>query len=105
MTAKEARNKAEAFNLVQNDSVYKKLQNSIQQEASKGKFYVLVYLPDCTVETGDSGLSYYLPIQSRLDKAVIALKEEGFDVTVRPSTVDSFTHEVVIDWSKEEHKA
>lgn len=54
MTAKEAREIAEVFNLAKDDIIYKKLQEAIQQDASKGRFYTTINLPDCIVEIGDS---------------------------------------------------
>lgn len=104
MTANEARQKAEGFNLIKNDVIYKKLQEAIQDEASNGRYYVIVNLPSFTIENGNSGVAYYLPIEKRLDKAVQALKSDGFKVTVRPSDCcleDGL--EVTIDWSMEEH--
>lgn len=104
MTANEARQKAESFNLIKNDIVYKKLQEAIQDEASKGRYYVIVNLPSFFVENGNSGIAYYIPIEKRLDKAVQALKNDGFKVTVRPSICLEHGHEVTIDWSMEEPK-
>lgn len=51
MTANEARQKAESFNLIKNDIVYKKLQEAIQDEASKGRYYVIVNLPSFLLRT------------------------------------------------------
>lgn len=43
MTANEARQKAESFNLIKNDNtVYKKIQEAIQDSASKGRYYIIV---------------------------------------------------------------
>lgn len=104
MTANEARAVADAFSLAKNDTIYKKLQEKIQQEASKGRFYITIHLPDYTVETGESGVAYCIAVKDRLDKAVLILKSEGFKVTVQPSTYIDCKHEVTIDWSKEEDK-
>lgn len=105
MTAKEAREIAEVFNLAKDDIIYKKLQEAIQQDASKGRFYTTINLPDCIVEIGDSGVAYYIVVKDRLDKAVLTLKNDGFKVTVQPSTYTGCKYEIVIDWSKEEDKA
>ena len=101
MTAKEARGVAEAFNLVKNDIIYKKLQEAIQQDASEGRFYTTINISDYIVETDDNGVAYYIAIGDRLDKAVLILKSDGFKVTVQPSTYTGCKYEVVIDWSKE----
>lgn len=104
MTAKEARGVADAFSLAKNDIIYKKLQEMIQQNASKGRFHTTIHLPDYTVETGESGAAYCIAVKDRLDKAVLILKSEGFKVTVQPSTYIDCKYEVIIDWSKEEDK-
>lgn len=104
MTAKEARDKAERFNSIKNDIVYKKLQEAIQDESSNGKYYVIVTLPDYIVENGNNGISYYIPIKKRLDNAISALKNDGFKVTNRPSFLNEAEYEITIDWSKEEDK-
>lgn len=103
MTANEARQKAESFNLIKNDTVYKKIQEAIQDSASNGRYYVIVDFPSFIIEVGDSGISYYVPIERRLNEAVRTLKNDGFKVTVRPSTY-LVGHEVTVDWSVEEHK-
>ena len=36
MTAKEAKDKANAFNSIKNDVIYKKIEKLIEQAASKG---------------------------------------------------------------------
>lgn len=103
MTANEARRKAESFNLIKNDTVYKKIQEAIQDSASNGRYYIIVDFPSFIIEVGDSGISYYIPIERRLDEAVRTLKNDGFKVTVRPSTcLDG--HEVTVDWFVEEHE-
>ena len=103
MTAKEARGVAEAFNLVKNDIIYKKLQETIQQDASEGRFYTTINISDYIIETDDNGVAYYA-IRDRLDKAVLILKSDGFKVTVQPSICAECKYKVVIDWSKEEDK-
>lgn len=103
MTAKEARGVAEAFNLVKNDIIYKKLQEAIQQDASEGRFYTTINISDYIIETDDNGVAYYA-IRDRLDKAVLILKSDGFKVTVQPSICAECKYKVVIDWSKEEDK-
>lgn len=103
MTANEARRKAESFNLIKNDTVYKKIQEAIQDSASNGRYYIIVDFPSFIIEVGDSGISYYIPIERRLDEAVRTLKNDGFKVTVRLSTcIDGY--EVTVDWSVEEHE-
>ena len=104
MTANEARRKAESFNLIKNDNTaYKKIQEAIQDSASNGRYYIIVDFPSFIIAVGDSGISYYIPIERRLDEAVRTLKNDGFKVTVRPSAcLDG--HEVTVDWSVEEHE-
>ncbi len=105
MTANEAREVAVAFNSAKNDIIYKKLQEAIQQDASEGRFYATINIPDYIIETDDNGVAYYIAIGDRLDKAVLTLKSDGFKVTVQPSICAECKYEVVIDWSKEENKA
>lgn len=103
MTANEARQKAESFNLIKNDIIYKKIQESIQDRASNGRYFVVVDFPSFLVETRGSGIKYYTPIKKRLDEAVLALKNDGFKVTVRPSICLEHGYEVTVNWSAEEH--
>ena len=49
MTAKEARAVAVAFNSAKNDIIYKKIQEAIQQDASEGRFYTTINIPDYIV--------------------------------------------------------
>ena len=105
MTAKEARGVAVAFNSAKNDIIHKNLQEAIQQDASEGRFYTTINIPDYIIETDDNGVAYYIAIGDRLDKAVLTLKSDGFKVTVQPSICAECKYEVVIDWSKEEDKA
>lgn len=102
MTANEAREKAESFNSIKNDIVYKKIQESIQDSASNGRYYVIIDFPSFVIESGNR-VSYYIPVEKRLDKAVLALKNEGFKVTVRSSACLEHGYEVIVDWSIEEH--
>lgn len=104
MTAKEAREVAVAFNSAKNDIIYKKIQEAIQQDASEGRFYTTINIPDYIVETDDLGVAYYITIGDRLDKAVLILKNDGFKVTVQPSACTGCKYEIVIDWSKEKNK-
>lgn len=104
MTAKEARAVAVAFNSAKNDIIYKKIQEAIQQDASEGRFYTTINIPDYIVETDDLGVAYYITIGDRLDKAVLILKNDGFKVTVQPSDCTGYKYEIVIDWSKEKNK-
>lgn len=103
MTANEARRKADSFILIKNDIVYKKLQEAIQNEASNGRYYVIINLPPFLIENGNSDVAYYISIESRLDEVVQALRNDGFKVTVRHSICLEHGHEVTIDWSMEEH--
>ena len=103
MTANETRRKAESFILIKNNTVYKKIQEAIQDSASNGRYYIIVNFPSFIIGVGDSGISYYIPIERRLDEAVRTLKNDGFKVTVRSSScLDGY--EVTVDWSVEEHE-
>ena len=89
MTAKEARGVAVAFNSAKNDIIYKNLQEAIQQDASEGRFYTTINIPDYIIETDDNGVAYYIAIGDRLDKAVLTLKSDGF--TQNPKDAGNWT--------------
>ena len=101
MTAKEAREVAVAFNSVKNDIIYKKIEKLIEQEASKGEYYVIVNFSDYEIELSNNSSLYQIP-ELRMRTIIEKFCSDGYNLEVKVyKRYGTTQYEIKIDWSNE----
>lgn len=102
MTAKEAKAKASAFNSIKNDIIYKKIEELIEQVASKGGYYVLANFSDYEIEMSDDNSSHYNVPKLRMRMIFEKFCSDGYNLEVKVYKQCGITqYEIKIDWSNE----
>lgn len=101
MTAKEAKNKANAFNSIKNDVIYKKIEKLIEQAASKGEYYVNVNFFDYEIGLSNNSSLYQIP-ELRMRTILEKFCSDGYNLEVEIYKHCGTTqYEIKIDWSNE----
>lgn len=101
MTAKEAKDKANAFNSIKNDVIYKKIEKLIEQAASKGEYYVIVNFFDYEIELSNNSSLYQIP-ELRMKTIIEKFCSDGYNLEVEVYKHYGTTqYEIKIDWSNE----
>lgn len=100
MTAKEAKGKAAEFNSIKNDIIYKKIEELIEQTASKGQYQVFVNLSESEIEWV-CGSSTYGSTEQRIKAILKYLCGKGFDIEIKIYKRCGTQYEIKIGWSCE----
>ena len=100
MTAKEARNRAAEFNSIKNDIIYKKIEDLIEQTASKGQYQIFVNLSESVIEWV-CGSSTYGSTEQRIKAILEYLCDKGFDIEIKTYKRFGTQYEIKIGWSCE----
>lgn len=100
MTAKEARKAANAFNSIKDDIIYKKIQEAIEERASKGEYWVIVSFSNYELEISNNS-SLSLPVKERLKMILESFCNDGYRIKVKIYKIAETLYEIKIDWSNE----
>lgn len=101
MTAKEAREVAVAFNSVKNDIIYKKIEELIEQTASKGEYDVFIHFSDYEIEMSNNSSHYNVP-KLRMKMIFEKFCSDGYNLEVKIYKHFGETqYQIKIDWSTE----
>lgn len=100
MTAKEAKDKANAFNSIKNDVIYKKIEKLIKQAASKGQYQIFVNLSNEEIEW-IYGSCNDVSTEQRIKVTLEHLCSNGFDIEIKIYKRFGTKYEIKIDWSNE----
>lgn len=100
MTAKEARKAANAFNSIKDDIIYKKIQEAIEERASKGEYWVIVSFSNYELEISNNS-SLSLPVKERLKMILESFCNDGYRIKVKIYKRAETLYEIKIDWSNE----
>ena len=98
MTAKEAKDKANAFNSIKNDIIYKKIQEAIEERASKGEYWVIVNFSNYELEISNNS-SLSLPVKERLKMILESFCNDGYRIKIKIYKIAETLYEIKIDWS------
>jgi hypothetical protein len=98
MTAKEARKAANAFNSIKDDIIYKKIQEAIEERASKGEYWVIVSFSNYELEISNNS-SLSLPVKERLKMILESFCNDGYRIKVKIYKIAETLYEIKIDWS------
>ena len=98
MTAKEARKAANAFNSIKDDIIYKKIQEAIEERASKGEYWVIVRFSNYELEISNNS-SLSLPVKERLKMILESFCNDGYRIKVKIYKIAETLYEIKIDWS------
>lgn len=103
MTAKEARKAANAFNSIKDDIIYKKIQEAIEERASKGEYWVTVSFSNYELEISNNfSLSLpAIPVKERLKMILERFCNDGYRIKVKIYKIAETLYEIKIDWSNE----
>ena len=100
MTAKETKDKANAFNSIKNDILYKKIEKLIEQAASKGQYQTFINLSKDEIEW-IYGSCNNVPTEQRIKVTLEQLCNNGFDIEIKIYKRFGTQYEIKIDWSSE----
>lgn len=100
MTAKEAKNKADAFKLIENDIIYKKIEKLIEQAASKGEYYVYAIFTNYEIEMSNNSSCYCVP-KLRMEMIFKKFCSDGYRIRVEIYKKAETLYKIKIDWSNE----
>ena len=100
MTAKEAKNKADTFKLIENEIIYKKIEKLIEQAASKGQYQIFVNLLQEEIEW-IYGSCNDVSTEQRIKVTLECLCDKGFDIEIKISKRFVKQYEIKIGWSCE----
>lgn len=100
MTAKEARNAAIRFNSIENDTVYQKINELIEQTASQGKYFVFANISSYDIDLNNNP-SHYYPLELRMRLIFEKLCNNGYNLSVKIYKQDGTRYEIKIDWGSE----
>lgn len=98
MTALEARKAADAFNSIKDDIIYKKIQEAIEERASKGEYWVIVSFSNYELEISNNS-SLSLPVKERLKMILESFCNDGYRIKVKIYKIAETLYEIKIDWS------
>lgn len=100
MTAKEAKNKATAFNSIKTDILYKKIEKLINQAASKGQYQIFVNFSQEEIEW-IYGSCNDVSTELRIKVTLEHFCSNGFDIEIKIYKRFGIKYEIKIDWSNE----
>ena len=101
MTAKEAKDKANAFNSIKNDIIYKKIEKLIEQTASKGEYDAFIHFSDYEIEMSNNSSHYNVP-KLRMKMIFEKFCSDGYNLEVKIYKHFGETqYQIKIDWSNE----
>lgn len=98
MTALEARKAADSFNSIKDDIIYKKIQEAIEERASKGEYWVIVSFSNYELEISNNS-SLSLPVKERLKMILESFCNDGYRIKVKIYKIAETLYEIKIDWS------
>lgn len=100
MTAKEAKDKANVFNSIKTDILYKKIEKLIKQAASKGQYQIFVNLSQEEIEW-IYGSCNDVSTELRIKVTLEHLCSNGFDIEIKIYKRFGIKYEIKIDWGNE----
>lgn len=98
MTAKEANDKANVFNSIKTDILYKKIEKLIKQAASKGQYQIFVNLSQEEIEW-IYGSCNDVSTELRIKVTLEHLCSNGFNIEIKIYKRFGTKYEIKIDWS------
>lgn len=101
MTAKEAREAANAFNSIKDDIIYKKIKEAIEERASKGEYWVIVIFSNYELEISNNSSLPAIPVKERVKMILESFCNDGYGIKVKISKRAETLYEIKIDWSTE----
>lgn len=101
MTANEARRKAESFNLIKNDIIYKKIKEAIEERASKGEYWVTVIFFNYELEISNNSSLPAIPVKERMKMILESFCNDGYGIKVKIYKKAETLYEIKIDWGNE----